>query len=101
LNVVTADDHVGEVERSIRTIKERVRTLIHGLPFRRLPKLIIKEMVFAAVKLLNQFPADGGISDTMSPYTIMTGRPSLDFNTLKLEFGSYVKCLRTTTQRIL
>jgi Reverse transcriptase (RNA-dependent DNA polymerase) len=91
LNIVTADDHVGEVERSIRTIKERVRTIIHGLPFRRLPKLIVKEMVFAAVKLLNQFPADGGISDTMSPYTIMTGKPSLDFNTLKLEFGSYVQ----------
>jgi Reverse transcriptase (RNA-dependent DNA polymerase)/Zinc knuckle len=91
LNIVTADDHVGEIERSIRTIKERVRTLIHGLPFRRLPRLMVREMVFAAVKLLNQFPVSGGISDTMSPYTIMTGRPSIDFNALKLEFGLYVQ----------
>jgi Reverse transcriptase (RNA-dependent DNA polymerase) len=97
LNIVTADDHVGEIERSIRTIKERVRTLIHGLPFHRLPRLLIREMVFAAVKLLNQFPVNGGISDTMSPYTIMTGQPSIDFNNLKLEFGSYVQIFEDNT----
>jgi hypothetical protein len=39
LNVVAPDAHVGEVERSIRTIKERNRTTVHGLPFKRLPKL--------------------------------------------------------------
>jgi hypothetical protein len=33
LNVVAADAHVGEVERSIRTIKERNRVSVHGLPF--------------------------------------------------------------------
>ena len=38
LNLVPADSHVGEVERSIRTIKKRVRSCAHGLPFRRLPK---------------------------------------------------------------
>jgi Reverse transcriptase (RNA-dependent DNA polymerase) len=91
LNVVPADAHVGDVERSIRTIKERVRSTIHGLPFRRYPKLMIRELVFSATKWLNQFPADGGISDTLSPFTIMTGRPNVDFNTLKLEFGSYVQ----------
>jgi hypothetical protein len=37
LNVVPADCHVGEVERSIHTIKERLRSCTHGLPFRRLP----------------------------------------------------------------
>ena len=89
LNITTKDDHVGEVERSIRTIKERVRTTIHGLPFRRLPKLLLRELVFASVKWLNIFPAVDGISKTMSPYTIMTGRPGPDFQTLKLEFGTY------------
>ena len=91
LNVTPADDHVGEIERSIRTIKERVRTTIHGLPFRRYPKLMIREVVFAATKWLNYFPAAGGISNTLSPYTIMTGKPSLDYNLLRLEFGSYVQ----------
>ena len=84
LNITTKDDHVGEVERSIRTIKERIRTTIHGLPFRRIPQLMLKELVFASVKWLNLFPAVDGISKTMSPYTIMTGRPGPDFQTLKI-----------------
>jgi hypothetical protein len=33
LNVADADDHVHEVERSIRTIKERTRCTVQGLPF--------------------------------------------------------------------
>ena len=50
-----------------------------------------REVVFAATKWLNYFPAAGGVSDTLSPYTIMTGKPSLDYNLLRLEFGSYVQ----------
>jgi hypothetical protein len=37
LNIVAADGHVGKIERSIRTIKERLRACAHGLPYRRLP----------------------------------------------------------------
>ena len=42
LNIVPPDSHVGEVERSIQTIKERLRSCVHGLPFKRLPKLMIR-----------------------------------------------------------
>jgi hypothetical protein len=86
LNVTAADDHVGEVERSIRTIKERTRTTIHGLPFKRFPTLMIQELVYHAAKGLNQFP-----SHTLSPLTIMTGRANPDYNDLNLEFGSCVQ----------
>ena len=91
LNITPKDDHVGEIERSIRTIKERVRTIIHGLPFRRLPRLMIREVVTTATKLLNMFPIAGGLSPIHSPYSIMTGRVGVDFNSFKLEFGSYVQ----------
>jgi hypothetical protein len=40
---------------------------------------------------LNQFPWLNGISDTMSPASLVTGVPPPDFNQLKLEFGSYVQ----------
>ena len=33
-NIADADDHVSEVERSIRTVKETTRCLIRGLPFK-------------------------------------------------------------------
>ena len=97
LNVTAANDHVGEVERSIRTMKERARTTIHGLPFKRLPKAMIQALVYHAAKGLNQFPAKNGISDTLSPLTIMTGRANPDYNDLKLEFGSYVQVFEDNT----
>lgn len=91
LNVVAADSHVGEVERSIRTVKERLRACVHGLPFKRLPKLLLVHMVSHVIRCLNLFPALHGISDTLSPVSIVTGAPPADYNTFKLEFGTYVQ----------
>ena len=52
---------------------------------------------------LNQFPAKGGVSDHISPRTIVTGYPTPDYNHLKLEIGSYVQVFDdpnpTNTQR--
>jgi len=62
---------------------------IHGLPFKRLPKLMITELIRRAVMLLNVFPALDGVSKTLSPRSIMTGKPNLDYNNCKIEFGSY------------
>ncbi|KAL7574572.1 hypothetical protein ACA910_015922 [Epithemia clementina (nom. ined.)] len=91
LNTTAADDHVGEVERSVRTIKERVRATIQGLLYRRLTVLMIRELVIGAVKALNMFPVESGISDTMSPRELVVGTPKPDFNNLKLEFGAYAQ----------
>ncbi len=74
LDVVPTDSHVGEIERSIRTVKERLRSTVHGLPFKRLPRLMIVELVAHVVNCLNMFPWKNGISQTMSPSTIVTGR---------------------------
>jgi hypothetical protein len=97
LNIVAADSHVGEVERSVRTIKERNRSTVHGLPYKRLPNLLVRELVKHSVTCLNQLPADDGLSDTLSPHTIMTGKPNPDYNDLKLEFGAYVQVFEPTT----
>jgi hypothetical protein len=91
LNVVPADSHVGEVERSIRTIKERLRACAHGLPFKRLPKLMIIHMTADVVRCLNQFPWKYGISETLSPSAIVTGAATPDYSAMRVEFGSYVQ----------
>jgi hypothetical protein len=91
INIADADDHVHEVERSIRTIKERTRCLIQGLPFRRIPSIMMRAAVENANKSLNQFPAKNGVSQTLSPLTIMTGKPALNYNDLKIEFGAYAQ----------
>jgi hypothetical protein len=91
VNIADADDHVAEVERSIRTIKERTRCLIQGLPFKRIPRAIMRAAIENANKGLNQFPTKNGVSDTLSPLNIMTGRPNLDYNNMKIEFGAYAQ----------
>jgi hypothetical protein len=91
LDIVPADSHVGEIERSIRTIKERLRSCVHGLPFKRLPKLLLTHMVSESVRCLNLFPWANGISDSLSPTSIVTGLAPPDFNTLRIEFGSYAQ----------
>ncbi|KAI2490729.1 Reverse transcriptase (RNA-dependent DNA polymerase) [Fragilaria crotonensis] len=91
LDVVAPDSHVGEIERSVRTVKERLRSTVHGLPFKRLPKLMVVHMVADAVRCLNMFPADNGVSPFLSPLSIVTGVPPPDYACLRLEFGTYVQ----------
>jgi hypothetical protein len=90
-NICSAEDHMPEIERAIRTVKETVRATIHGLPYHCLPRAMVKILVSMAIRVNNMLPHADGISDTMSPATIITGLPKPDFNTLTLEFGSYVQ----------
>jgi hypothetical protein len=89
--ICSVDDHVPEIERAIRTVKEYIRTTIHGMPYARLPRVLVNELATAAVRNINMFPHPDGISPTMSPATIVTGTLKTDYRTLKLEFGTYVQ----------
>jgi hypothetical protein len=63
LNPTSADEHVGDIERYIHTVKERVRCIYNMLPFTRLPNRLVIEMVYFSVFWLNSFPATNGVSD--------------------------------------
>jgi hypothetical protein len=74
VNIADAGDHVAKVERSIRTIKERTRCIIHCLPFKRIPRAIMRAAIENANKIAQSIPIQNGVSDTLSPLTtIMTG----------------------------
>lgn len=91
LNTVARGEHVPEVERHIRTIKERARSVFNTLPFRKLPGRMIAELIYLSVFWLNSFPARDGISDVLSPRAIVVGA-SVDFTKhVKLEYGTYVQ----------
>ena len=91
LNPSSREEHVGEIERYIRTIKDRMRCIYNTLPFDRIPKVLVIEMAKAAVFWLNAFPAANGLSADVSPKTIVTGQ-QLDFHRhCKFEFGQYVQ----------
>ena len=90
LETVGKDDHIGEVERSIQTAKGTAQTTVTGLPFKQWPRQMIIELVAACMRFLNQVPSNNGVSDRISPLTIVASGGRIDVNTLKLEFGSFV-----------
>ena len=56
-----------------------------------MPKLMVVKLVYFVVHLLNTFPVENGVSETLSPAAIMTGG-YLDSNKhCRLHFGSYVQ----------
>ena len=63
LNTVSANEHVPEIERHIRTVKERVRCIYNMLPFKKMPSRLIIEMVYASTFGLSAFPPADGVSD--------------------------------------
>jgi hypothetical protein len=51
-DMVSANDHIPEIERRIRVVKERCQAIGHSLPFQRIPKLLTIQIVLNVVKLL-------------------------------------------------
>ena len=78
INTTAAKEHVPEIERKIRLIKERGRGILNTLPFKKMPRLMLIELVYHVVMWLNAFPAKSGVSETLSPREIVY-RHKLDF----------------------
>ena len=92
LNPTARDEHVGDIKRYIRTVKERMRCVYNTLPFKEIPKVMIIEMAKFATFWLNSFPHRLGISQSESPRLLVTGE-QVDFNKhCRFEFGQYVQC---------
>jgi hypothetical protein len=92
LNVISNDEQLPEVKRYIQTVKERTRRVYNTVPFKRMPSIMVVQMVRASVFWLNMFPATDGVSN-LSPTGIVVGL-KLDYRYNKhcqLEFGSYVQ----------
>jgi len=90
INYANPQEHVPEAKRNIRVIKERVRAMFHRLPYKMLPKLLVKALVSKAAKKLNFFPAKGGISPYYSPRMLVDQR-ALDYSKhCKYSTGAYI-----------
>jgi hypothetical protein len=89
VNTTAAKEHVPEVERRIRLIKERSRGILNTLPFKKMPQNMLVELIYHVVLWLNAFPTKSGVSETLSPREIVM-RHTLDFKKhCKAVFGSY------------
>jgi hypothetical protein len=73
LNVAATSEHVPEVERIIRTIKERNHTRASMIPYKNFLLTLKCALIAHAVLCLNFLPHNNGFSDSMSPRAIITG----------------------------
>ena len=84
-------EHVPEPERMIRTIKDSVRCTKASMRLvKKFPLMLIIEMVAAALLWYNFSIPVGGVSRTIPPYTIMTGKVLDMKRDCKHRFGEYV-----------
>ena len=91
MNCANPLDHVPEAERNNRVIKERVRAAYHQLPFKKIPRIMIRYLAMIQTNQLNYFPVKGGISEYYSPRTILGGTP-LDYEKhCVIPFGACVQ----------
>jgi hypothetical protein len=97
LDLATASQHVGLVERNICFLKEKTRLICHSLLFERIPAIMLVPMVLHSVQFMNSFPQKGGLKH-YPPSAIMTGA-QLHMSKLQLKFGSYRQVAEDVTPR--
>ena len=56
LNETSWDEHVGDIERYIQTVKERMRAIYNTLPFNKILAWLVVEMAKASMFWLNGMP---------------------------------------------
>ena len=67
LECCEVDDHVPEVERSIQTVKNESRTLCHAMPYKCIPRIMVREIVKQGNNFLNAFGNGKYTAQGMTP----------------------------------
>ena len=58
---------------------------------------MVRSLIEGGMDIIKAFPSKNSISDTVSPSTIVEGKPKLDFSKPKISFGSYALLYTQTT----
>ena len=91
LTTTSNNEHVSEMERMIRVLKERVRGGYNTLKFKKMPGRLVVELVYWDTFWLNALYPSPSVLPNQSPRTVVTGRTT-DFNLhCRYEFGEYVQ----------
>jgi hypothetical protein len=89
VNLASSNEHVPEIEHRTRVVKERCWATRHSLLFERILKIMTIHIVINVVKLLIFFSTKGGVSETLSPKTIMLGETLDSKKHVSLQIGQY------------
>ena len=66
------DNHIPEADRNNRVIKERFRISYYRLPYKNIPRIMIRHLVMNVTLNLNLFPSKGGVLYHYSQTMIMS-----------------------------
>ena len=92
LNDTVRNDHVIEIERLNRTMKDRIQFVYTDLiqVYNRILEFLVCDLVYAVTFWVNSFPAEYGVSATLNSQAIITGQ-SVEFSKhWLLDFGEYI-----------
>ena len=91
VNTSAAHEHLGDIKREIRVVKERGQCTPNTLTLRAVPKQVIIEFVYFIALWINAFPEKAVISKLYSPCEIISGH-KLDFKLhYRMDFVEYEK----------
>ena len=91
MNYIAAEEHEPVYGRNNCMVKYCIISIFHSLPFKIIPKIVVRKLTTIATKCLKSFPVKGGLSLYYSPHVIMHGSP-LDYeNHCQIPFGAYAQ----------
>ena len=61
---------------------------------------MVRSLIEDIVDVLNAFPSKNCVSDTISPATIVEGKPKLDFSKPKISFDSHAMVYTQTSNAV-
>ena len=74
--------------------------MTHAVPYKFMPKLMVRGLIVEAVKWINAFPSMSGISRTMSPATIVQGLPKPNMKYKRIVFGAHAMVYTATNNKL-
>merc|ERR1711884_440630 len=100
LYICAANEHISFIERDVRTVKQRYRSIRHSLPYTTMPSLMVIHLVMFVYFWLNAFPPKNGVSDKVTLGEFIGDRV-IDFNIniAELVLAAMFKHMKKTIQR--
>lgn len=86
-NPADAEKHVPTIERAIRVVRDRSRSVIRDLPY-NLPKFLIPSLLKFVAIMINSLPNS---NSNISPRELYTGRKLSEKLDLRISFGEFVQ----------
>ena len=100
LNNNVANEHIPQIERQIKVVKERVHSTWSSLTYKKFPNRMISRMAENAVFCLNALPINSGMYCKIYPRSIMTGTTINFKKHCKIEFGAYAEAHKNLSMQL-